>query len=297
MSELITTPSGFDVRVTRDIAYADRGGTALELDLYRPEVAGEVPTVVYLHGGGFAMGRRTDLPERLVGVAQRGVAVASASYRLVDKAIYPAQLEDVRDAVRWVRRHGGSHGLDTTRVGIWGASAGAALAMLTGFAPDPDGSAADASVQAVVSWFGPADLTFDGEKAQPTPGLPVPESIIEFAQRDGMVMPPDPTFYARLVGVEKEEEGQEALLQASPLTHVNGQGPPLLLMHGDSDAMLSLDHSRWLFDKVREDDGDVSLLILAGANHEDEMFHRGDALGAVAAFLHERLSPARPTIR
>ncbi|MEU6148262.1 prolyl oligopeptidase family serine peptidase [Streptomyces sp. NPDC047081] len=105
-----------------------------------------------------------------------------------------------------------------------------------------------------------------------------------------MVLPPTPTFYARLVGGKREGDGQDALREANPLTHINGQGPPLLLTHRDCDATLSLEHSRWLFGNVREDGGEATLIVFAGANHEDQTFHRGESLGAVAAFFQERLS-------
>jgi acetyl esterase/lipase len=157
----------YEVTVTADLAYADADGQPLLADLYRPATEQAPPVVLYVHGGGFAVGSRSDGAEgRLAALAAHGVAVLSVDYRLAPAAHFPAQLHDVKAAVRWVRGCAPSLGVDGGQVGVWGASAGALLASLVGLTPGQaglDGDLGDhldqsSAVQAVVAWFGVADL-------------------------------------------------------------------------------------------------------------------------------------------
>ncbi|QGS26818.1 Lipase 2 [Gordonia bronchialis] len=134
------------------------------MDLYLPPAATTVPVVIWLHGGGWFTGDRTLAPDLSVHFAERGLAMAAIEYRLSGQATFPAQLYDVRTAVRYLRRNAETLGIDPQAVGVWGASAGGHLAALTGLAghldrldgEDDDG---DASVQAVAESYGPVDLT------------------------------------------------------------------------------------------------------------------------------------------
>ena len=281
----------YDIEVVADLEYAHRDGVRLALDLYLPkDPPGPVPGVVYLHGGGFALGRRTDFPERLAGLARRGVAVASASYRLTHEAVFPAQLHDARAAVRWLRKNGARHAIDSARVGIWGASAGGTLALLAAFADGELAADEDDAVQAVVSWFGGSDLSPDATRALADNGAEFPSVLVEQAHRDGVQLPPIPSFFARLVGVDDERDAAGLLGAVSPLTYACRPGPPVLLMHGDRDGVAPIEQSRWMYDAVRAAGGDASMLAVAGANHEDVAFHEPEVLGAVASYLTAKLA-------
>jgi acetyl esterase/lipase len=119
-----------DVKSLRDLCYATVDGVDLCLDLHVPAAA-DAPLVVYAHGGGFSLGDKGDAEqERLIGLAEHGVAVASIDYRFAPNALYPAQIHDMKAAIRWLRGHGGSSGLQTGRIGAWGASAGGYLASM-----------------------------------------------------------------------------------------------------------------------------------------------------------------------
>src|SRR4051812_20396429 len=110
--------------------FAIVGDTTLKLDLYRAPQT-DAPLVLYVHGGGWRSGDRTDAGhERLAPLAACGVTVASVDYRLVPGAVFPEQLHDLKGAVRWLRAHGPRLGLRSERMGIWGASAGAYLGSL-----------------------------------------------------------------------------------------------------------------------------------------------------------------------
>jgi len=273
------------VEVVRDIEYAQTDSGPLALDLYRPAGTEPAVTVLYLHGGGWAVGHRTAYAaERLVPVAQRGVAVASASYRFTDVASYPSQLHDVKAAVRWLRGHGNELGLATERIGAWGASAGGYLALmlgLTGGRAELEGSGGnpeqDSSVQAVCDWFAPVDLaearTGDSE-------FPLPD----FASGP----PPDPSYSARLLGLRRIEDDLEAARAASPLHLVGGArggGQSYLIVHGDHDGLVSDRQSRAMHAALVSCGVESSLILLGGANHEGPEFDRPAVLSAVAGFF------------
>jgi acetyl esterase/lipase len=273
------------VEVVRDIEYAQTDSGPLALDLYRPAGTEPAVTVLYLHGGGWAVGHRTAYAaERLVPVAQRGVAVASASYRFTDVASYPSQLHDVKAAVRWLRGHGNELGLATERIGAWGASAGGYLALMLGLtagSAELEGSGGnpeqDSSVQAVCDWFAPVDLaearTGDSE-------FPLPD----FASGP----PPDPSYSARLLGLRRIEDDLEAARAASPLHLVGGArggAQSYLIMHGDHDGLVSDRQSRAMHAALVSCGVESSLILLGGANHEGPEFDRPAVLSAVAGFF------------
>ncbi|TYP89004.1 alpha/beta hydrolase [Blastococcus xanthinilyticus] len=262
----------------RDVGYATVDGLELRLDLYLPDVR-PAPLCIWLHGGGWLRGSRSDRADaRLLPLAATGVAVAAVQYRLSGQAPFPAPLEDARAAVRWLRAHAGDHGLDATRIGAWGASAGGHLAALLALTDDPAGD--NSSVQAVVSWFAPSDLLL---RDSDVPEGPLPPFVT------GPL--PEPSFEARLLGVEDVRQDADAARAASPVAHVRPGAPPFLLMHGDRDGLIPSAHSRALHRALRAEGVDSTLWLLSGANHEDPAFDFPASLAAVSAFLRTHLLP------
>jgi acetyl esterase/lipase len=266
--------------VLRDLRYATADGIDLHLDLYLPAVR-PAPLCVYVHGGGWMRGARTDrAAERLLPVARAGVAVASVDHRLSGQATFPAPLDDVRAAVRWLRATAADHGLDSTRIGAWGASAGGHLAALLGLTRDErDAELESSAVQAVVAWFASTDLL---ALATDPPEGPLPPFVT------GPL--PDPPFEARLLGVAAAADAPDRARAASPVTHAHAGAPPFLLAHGDRDGLVPSAQSRRLAEALRASGADATLWLLAGGNHEDPAFDRPESLAAVAAFLRERLA-------
>ena len=123
-------------RVLHDIEYATVGGTSLLLDLYLPSdpVDDPVPLVLWVHGGGWRAGDKD--PTRAPATLGEGYAIASVNYRLSDEAIFPAQIHDVKAAVRFLRGNADRFGLDPERFGAWGSSAGGHLVALLGTSCD-----------------------------------------------------------------------------------------------------------------------------------------------------------------
>jgi acetyl esterase/lipase len=246
----------------RGVEYGQLPGfRPLELDLYLPgqsprKIPGPVPTVVHVHGGGWLRGsRRHPLPALgdgfYPGLADAGIAVAAIDYRLSGEARYPAAVDDVRTAVAWVHSKLPGYGVSPGPVVLWGDSAGghlALLAALTGTGPDNTGPGntgpGNTGVDGVVAWFPVTDLA--GVRG---PGDDDP------ATREALFLGAPPS---RVPDLARE---------ASPLTHVHAGAPPVLLMHGDSDALVPPDQSIRFASALADAGGTVTLELVPGASH------------------------------
>ncbi|MFI6947970.1 alpha/beta hydrolase fold domain-containing protein [Streptomyces sp. NPDC050422] len=257
------------VTVLRDLVFSEPGTTGgeLRLDLYLPEdVPGPRPVIVWLPGGGWQRAARGMGPHLGRLFAQRGYAMADVEYRSSRTAIWPAQLHDVKAAVRYLRSVAQERGLDAERIGVWGSSAGGHLAALLGLTGgDPvwegeGGHAAQSSeVQAVVDGYGPADLPH-----MDTDRLP-----------GGVVNDIDPSSppWGLLGGPTKDR--LELAAQASPVSHVSGPTAPFLILHGDADLLVGPRQSRRLFDALHDARSEATLVSVHGAGHG---FFNTDAL-------------------
>jgi acetyl esterase/lipase len=256
----------YDVTSVRDLRYATADGADLFLDLHLPS-APDAPLVVYAHGGGFTLGDKADgEKERLVQLARRGVAVASINYRLATQALFPAQVDDMRAAVRWLRGHGDEHGLRTDRVGVWGASAGGYLATMTALSSDDDESA----VQAAVIWFAPSDLASSARRS------PLERQILF------------PPFELTVLGGDTTPDA-DLVQRSSALAHVTPSAPPFLIAHGDSDRIVPPSESKALHDALARAGVPSTLTCVAGAGHEDPAFDRPETHALTAAWLRSIL--------
>jgi acetyl esterase/lipase len=231
-----------------------------------------VPVVVYFHGGGFARGSRTDhMADRLVPVAAHGIAIASVSYRLVDIATHPAQLEDAEAAVAWLRENGSEHGLLTERIGAWGVSAGGWIALMLALTTS--------AVQATAAWSPVTNLTALAAEREAA-DLPLPPFL------QGR---PAPAMEAGLLGLSSLDDDLPKALDASPVTHASAAGGPTLLIHGDTDGLVNAAQSLALHEALLSAGQDSQLLLLAGANHEDPAYQKPAVLGATAGFFSAQL--------
>src|SRR5215510_9833699 len=150
-----------EIRVERDIVYGKGDQMDLQLNLAIPKGKGPFPAVVCIHGGGWYRGQRQDMDFMTELLARRGFVAATVSYRLVSTARFPAQIEDCKAAVRWLRANAAKYHIDPDRIGAIGPSAGGHLACLLGVTEKKDGLEGSggnpdhsSGVQAVVSFFG-----------------------------------------------------------------------------------------------------------------------------------------------
>jgi acetyl esterase/lipase len=158
--------------IQADLVYARVGGTSLRLDLYTPsEAPSGLPTLLYLHGGGWAVGDKSDaVAERLMPIVANGFAVASMNYRLIPSVRFPAPVHDVKAAVRWLRANAAEYGLDPDRIAIGGVSAGGHLASLTALTAGDaqlerdlgDHLGVSSAVSAVVAYYPSSDFLLSG---------------------------------------------------------------------------------------------------------------------------------------
>jgi acetyl esterase/lipase len=257
----------------RGVVYGEVSGfRPLLLDLYVPAaVPGPVPCVVWVHGGAWEFGdRRFQAPGWPPGLlfsalVEAGLAVATVDYRLSAEARYPAQLDDVRRAVRFLRDNSHRAGIDAGRLGVAGDSAGghlAAMAALTGTGSD--------RLQAAAILYGVTDLAgFDTSALSPQERADTPE--------------------ARLLGVTPSEH-HDVSAEASPVHHATAAAPPMLLISGDADRVVPVAQTERLH-ALLVDAGapDVVLEIVAGADHCFDGVDPRPPLRTVVEFLADRL--------
>ncbi len=176
----------------RTLTYATRGGADLVLDLYLPAtpVRRPIPVIVFLHGGGWSGGTRTTGPDFRRYFAQDGFAMASIEYRLTPSVTFPANVEDVRTAVRWLKANAAAHALDPDRICLWGTSAGGHLAAVAGLAPRGTFEGTDnlnhtSAVRCVLDAYGPTRFDrMDAQTEQERPALQKPVVTINVAAAD-----------------------------------------------------------------------------------------------------------------
>jgi len=281
--------TSFVKRKFLDQAYASIS-PAQRLDIYLPEQGrAPFPLIVAIHGGAFMGCDKADLQvlPMLAGL-KRGYAVASINYRLSGEAKFPALVQDAKAAVRWLRANTARFGFDPQRVAAWGGSAGGYLATMLGVSAgvaeleDPGLGNADqpCDVQAAVSWYGPTDfLTMDAFLAES--GLLAPEGF-----RHSEADSPE----SRLLGAQITTV-PEKVRAANPETYVRPGAPPFLLQHGTADAVVPVQDSIRLADKLVSagGPGSVTLELLAGAAHADPRFETPENVHKVLAFLDAHL--------
>jgi acetyl esterase/lipase len=236
------------------VTYATRGGDALRLDAAWPRGGGPRPLVVLLHGGGWSGGSRGSLHGEMHALARRGYAAATVEYRLTraPRNVFPAALDDVRCAVRFLREHAAAYGADPDRVAAAGYSAGAHLASMLGAggAADTAGTGTgcasgggDAPLRAVISYAGPQDLRVNG---------PYTREQAELVTNFLGAFPGDaPDLAAR----------------ASPIAQLRAGGPPFLFVHGTDDPLVPVEHARRMAAALRRVGTPATVLELRGAGH------------------------------
>lgn len=269
------TGEGRAVPVERDLAYATLGGTELSLDIYRAPRR-NAPVVLYAHGGGWTRSdKRTDGERRLAPLAAHGVTVVSVDYGLAPRAVFPQQVHDLKGAVRWVRAQGPRLGLDTARLGVWGASAGAYLGSLLALSEGDavlEGTvggnlAYSSAVQAVVHWFGQSDLAASAARTA------TEAKLLPFR------------FEADLLATDDPRELAERARGFSLMSRASPGAPPFLIAHGDSDKIVSPSQGLALHHALGRAGVRSRFELLSGAGHEDPEFDSPAMLATTAAWL------------
>jgi acetyl esterase/lipase len=239
-----------ETRVVRGIPFAAPGGQPLTLDIYRPLADGRFPVIVQIYGGAWQRGAPADNSEFARYLAMRGYAVFAIDYRHAPRWTWPSQIEDVRAALVWVTAHAAEYGADPSRMALIGRSAGAQLALLAAYETGAP------TVRAAVSFYGPVDLA-EGYRHPPRPD-PLDVRAIEETLLSGT---PDsaPVRYR----------------EASPVTYVNRQLPPTLLLYGSRDHVVEARFGRMLDDRLRATGTTSVLLEIPWAEHAFDLIPSG----------------------
>ena len=269
------------VRIHKDLEFAAVDGQSLKLDLYMPAVS-DPPLVVWIHGGGWQAGSKEGCPIRWL--TEHGYAVASISYRLTDKAIFPAQIHDCKSAVRWLRANARRFGYCVERIAVAGGSAGGHLAALMGTSggvKELEGTVGgnldqSSRVDAVIDFYGATDFVLRS-KTQP-----------HRANKEGSVV-------YRLLGGGADQK-VELAKQASAAFHVTPDDPPFLVFHGDKDKTVLLDQSQRILEVYRKAKLPIELQVLKGAGHGGKEFFAARQRELMLEFLNKylRVNPSLP---
>jgi acetyl esterase/lipase len=306
----------------RTLTYASRGGVDLVLDLYLPPepIRRPAPVIVFLHGGGWSGGTRATGPDFRRYFAQDGLAMASIEYRLTPSITFPANVEDVRSAVRWLKANASAHGLDPDRICLWGTSAGGHLAAVAALAPAGTFDGADnlnhrSTVRCVLDAYGPTRFDrMDAQTEQERAALQQPVVTINVGgargggrggagppqgaggppaagRGRGAVPHDDPASpESRLLGAAVQTV-PDRVRAASPITYVSRDAPPFLIMHGLADSSVPHGQSVLLYDALKAAGREVTLRLVDGLPHT--FFNRTDLDEAAGPFqMQVREHPA-----
>ncbi|WP_248817352.1 alpha/beta hydrolase [Frankia sp. AgB32] len=277
----------------RDVPYA-RLSAAQRLDLYRPTApssadagARRLPVVLTIHGGAFALGDKRDDAPVVATLLAAGYAVAAVNYRLSGEARFPAAVQDVKAAVRWLRAHADDHGLDPDRIAASGQSAGGYLAVMLGATagvamyddPRLGSPGVSSAVQAVIDFYAPVNFASMDEQARSNPRCAPADA------QHGRAGSPESRFLGRTVAT-----APQLVRAASPLHYLGRAAlPPFLIEHGDADCVVPHGQSLELAEALRAAGAPaVELTIIPGAGH-GALFPAAPRMAAVVDFLDRAL--------
>ena len=259
----------------KDIVYATVDGKELKLDLYLPSNPVTSGLLVFVHGGAWRGGSKDGVPKIF---PENGIPTASIEFRQSTEAKFPAQIHDIKAAIRFLRANAATYGYNAEKVVIVGSSSGGHLASLTGVTHENaelEGKVGgylqqSSSVQAIIDYYGATNLTTI--LAQSTPfGLNVRKPALEL-----------------LLGSEPDKNIELARL-ASPVFHVDRSDPPLLIFHGEQDPQMPISQSHELAGAYKKLGLDVQFEVVYGAAHGGDLFYTPERLKLALDFVKKHL--------
>jgi acetyl esterase/lipase len=250
--QMMEVPSG--IQVERDVVYADVDGHKLKLDIAYPKAnQGKIPAILNFHGGGWLMGDKN--PNEAIIEAQHGFVGISIQYRKTDVAKFPAAVHDCKTAVRWARANAKKYGIDPARIAVMGGSAGGYLAAIVGVSNgvpylEGDGPYKEysSSVQAAIDQFGPIDFA----RMNDVPGT----------MNHNLASGPESQFIGKPV-----QEAPDLVKKANPITYVDANDPPILIMHGEKDLDVIIQQSELFYEALIKSGVKTRFVRVQNAGH------------------------------
>lgn len=293
--ELTLTPRQPSVKLISDVVYAQvpmRGypNVALKMDILQPEAKSPQPAVLFITGGGFINANKDNYIQQRLKMAEAGYVVASMEYRVAPTVLFPAPLEDVKSAIRYLRANASKFGIDTNHVAVFGASAGGYLAAFAGTSNGDKqfdrGEHLDQSsqVQAVIDFYGLSDLTRVGEG--------FPDAVV---QKHASASSTEAIW---VNGTSVFNEGgpitrfPEKTAAANPINYISKNTPPFLIMHGSADTVVSPHQTEMLHKALIAHGINSTYYVVKGAEHGGIYWVQPEIMQKVLQFLDRQLKPS-----
>lgn len=290
--ELKNTARPF-VQLVSDVVYAqvpDRGYTnkALTMHLVIPQDKKMHPVILYINGGGFINANKDGYMQQWLDLAEHGYVVASMTYRVAPTSTFPAPLEDVKSAVRFLRANAQRFYIDADHIGVFGGSAGGYLAAMAGTTNGVKGFDKgenlkySSDVQAVVDVYGVSDVNKIGADYSEA----VQKTHASAAATEALWVNGSPVFGGKDGGIAANPEGAK---KANPLTYISSKTAPFLLMHGDADVLVSPSQTELLREALAEKNIEATRYLVKGAAHGGPFWVQPEIMDIVIAFYDKHL--------
>lgn len=254
--------SPLEVTIRKDIVYSHVDDRQLKLDMGQPQGEGPFPVVVFFHGGGWQQGNKSHMHKWIRKVVSSGYVGVSVAYRFAPEYKWPCQVEDAKEAIRFLRAHAKEYNIHEGKIGVMGESAGGYLALMVGLTSPKDSlegksdfSEVSGNVQAVVSYFSATD--FRGPRQELSPELK--QEIQKYYNKSLEEVRADFT------GTKDVHDPR--LAKMSVISYVDPNDPPVLVLHGDNDPFVSVEHAVKLNEKLEAAKVPHELVIVEGGGH------------------------------
>ena len=281
------------VQFVSDVVYAqvpDRGyvSKAMTMDVLVPCGEGLYPAIVYINGGGFINANKGGYIQQRLELAEHGYVVASITYRVAPASTFPAPLEDVKSAIRYLRAHADQFHIDSQHIGVMGGSAGGYLAAFAGTTSgmgqfnSGDNLEQSSDVQAVVDLYGVSDLTAIGADYGPD----VQKLHRSPAATEALWINGSPVFGGKDGGIDANPKGAAA---ANPMSYISDKTPPFLLMHGDADTVVSPSQTEILHAALAKQNIEAQRYVVKGAGHGGPLWIQPEIMKLIIDFFDAHL--------
>lgn len=257
---------------------------AMPMDILIPKTEGKKPAILFIPGGGFINANKDKYIQERMKLAEHGYVVASMTYRVAPTVQFPAPLQDVKAAIRFLRAHADQYGIDKNHIGVFGGSAGGYLAAMAGTTsghPSFDsGDYLDESsdVEAVVDLYGLSDLTQVGADYSDD----VKEKHRSPGATEALWVNGSPVFGGKDGGIPANPEGAK---KANPITYISDKTPPFLLMHGDKDVVVSPSQTDLLYQALQKKGIPSTRYVVPGAAHGGEYWVQDEVMDKIISFF------------